>query len=500
MKVLKILGVHLLLIFTFLGYSCSEPKEHTIRILTAGIRHESNTFVSDLTRIDNFYQIRGDEVFDEPWAKHFSEQNIELIPTLHAYARPYAVVSKEAFDTFMEEIIEGVKNAGRIDGVYLDMHGALHVEGYNDAQAEFLRALRQLVGKDVIISGSFDLHGNMSKEFVQQLDILTAMRTAPHIDGPETRLRAMEHLVDAIRNNYKPVIAHIPVPIIIPGEKGITFIEPLKSFYESLPVISKKEGLMDASIFIGYAWADLERTTMTVQVVAKNESYYPQALDEAKKLALSIWEARDEIDYEVAVAEIDDAIKMALKISPETVYISDSGDNTTGGAAGDVPFVLERLVKHSVTNAVVAGITDRDAVRQCYDAGEGANVRLTVGGKLDPIFGKPYTFDAIIEKVQNTSYNDTAAIVNLNGIKVVLLSQRRSFTRVNDFEELGIDPLGHQIVVVKLGYLFPELREIAPHNIMALTPGTAFQKLELLPYKKIQRPMYPVDPDMYWEP
>ncbi len=501
MNLSKIITIYRLLIATVLVSSCKVTEEPAIRIMTGGIRHESNTFVSDLTQEGDFTQLRGNDVLEQTqWAEYFAESNIEIIPTLHAYARPYGVVSREAFEKFMNEIIEGAKNAGRIDGVFLDMHGALHADGYDDAQAYFVSALRQVVGDDVIISGSFDLHGNMSEDFVNQLDILTAYRTAPHIDGAETRIRAMELLIDAIRNDYRPVIVHIPVPLLIPGEKGITFTEPLKSIYERLPVIAEKEGLMDASIFIGCAWSDLDRTSITVQVVAKDSSYLKPAGNEAKELARALWDARGELDFEVPVAEIDDAIKMALDHYPETVYISDSGDNTTAGAAGDVPLVLEKLIEHGVSNAVVAGITDRDAVRACEAAGAGAEVQLTIGGKLDKVFGHPFTFEGVVRKVARTSYNDTAAIADAGGISVVLLSQRRSFTRVNDFEELGIDPLGYQIVVVKLGYLFPELREIAPHTIMALTPGTAYQVIENLPYRNIRRPIYPLDPEMTWEP
>lgn len=497
----KIIMIYWLLIVAMLVSSCKEPEEPAIRILTGGIRHESNTFVSVLTQEGDFTQLRGSDVLKQAqWAEHFAGTNIEIIPTLHAYARPYGVVSMEAFEKFMNEIIEGAENAGRIDGVFLDMHGALHAEGYDDAQAYFVSALRQVVGDDVLISGSFDLHGNMSKDFVSRLDILTAYRTAPHIDAVETRIRAMELLIDAIKNDYKPVIAHIPVPLLIPGEKGITFTEPLKSIYERLPGIAEKEGLMDASIFIGCAWSDLYRTSITVQVVAKDSSYLELAENEAESLAVTLWDARDELDFEVPVAEIDDAIKMALDHYPETVYISDSGDNTTAGAAGDVPLVLEKLIEKGVDDAIVAGITDRDAVRTCKAAGAGAVVQLTVGGKIDKVFGQPFSFEGTVKKVVRTSYNDTAAIVQAGGISVVLLSQRRSFTRINDFEELGIDPLGHQIVVVKLGYLFPELREIAPHAIMALTPGTAYQVIENLPYLNIRRPVYPLDPEMTWQP
>ncbi|MFW5835714.1 MAG: M81 family metallopeptidase, partial [bacterium] len=360
-------------IIALLIISCSDTENRPIRILTGGIRHESNTFSTDLTMEGDFTVLRGEEVLENSeWAEHFSGTQTRFIPTLHAYARPYGVVSREAFEKFMGEITEGVRQSGEIDGIYLDMHGALHAEGYEDAQEYLIKEIRKVAGENVLISGSFDLHGNMSAGFVNELDILTAFRTAPHVDGNETKIRAIQLLTGAIKNSMKPAIVHIPVPVLIPGEKGITFVEPLYSIYERLPEISEKEGILDASVFIGCAWSDLKRTSITVQVVAEDSSYMAMAENEARKLAADIWNIRSELEFEVPVAEIDDAIDVALDDPAQTVYISDSGDNTTAGAAGDIPLVLERLIAKGVKDAVVAGIVDRKAVLECIENGTGS--------------------------------------------------------------------------------------------------------------------------------
>jgi microcystin degradation protein MlrC len=473
--------------------------QERLRILTGGIRHESNTFSTLKTSQSDFFVDRGEEALkDKEWAKALKEAGVEIIPTTHAYARPSGVVSQAAFDQFQNEILEGAKKAGKLDGIYLDMHGALHADGYADAQAHFIKALRAIVGDDVLICGSFDLHGNLSPEFIDGLNILTAYRTAPHVDEEETKVRAVRLLLDAIKRKIHPRISYEHVPILIPGEKGITSVEPLKTLYSRLPEISKKEGLMDASIFIGYAWADLPRASMSVEVVAEDESHLGLARQEVRRLAQEVWDNRHKFGFDVEVDDIDGAIKTAMAAPEKTVFITDSGDNTTGGAAGDNPLVLERLLAHKVGDAVVAGIADKEAVEACARAGVGAQVQLTIGGKLDSVFGKPLTIKGIVRNVILTG--EKAAVVEVDHVLVVLLGKRRSFTSPNDFKEVGIDPLAHKIVVVKLGYLFAELRQIAPRTIMALTPGFCYQVLEKLPYKNVIRPVIPLDPQMTWRP
>ena len=168
------------------GLCKSEHKQK--RVLTLGISHESNTFSTLLTKESDFNVLRGADVLkDQLWAEVFKKADIELIPTLHADGWPGGVVERSAFENFRKEILDGIKNAGKLDGIYMDMHGALHVEGYEDAQASLIKEIRELTGKDVLISGSFDLHGNPSSDFAEKIDLMTAYRTAPHMAGHQTQ-------------------------------------------------------------------------------------------------------------------------------------------------------------------------------------------------------------------------------------------------------------------------------------------------------------------------
>jgi len=492
----------LLLLLSLLATGGQRSDERRIRILTAGLAHESDTFCPIQTEEKDFTVARGEETLNKKeWAQFLRKAGVELIPTLHASAPPFGAVSRRTYEKFKSEILDGVRRAGAVDGMYLAMHGALHAEGYEDAQADLVRSLREILGERVLIAASFDLHGNISEEFAQGLNVMTALRTAPHVDGVETQLRAVRLLLAALQRRQRPVTALVQVPILIPGEKGITGVEPLKSIYGQLPGASQRKGLLDASIFVGMAWTDVPRASMSVAVVADDEKNRKQAVSEARRLAALLWEKRVELKFDVPTDTIDGAITTALKAPEKTVFITDSGDNITAGGAGDNSLVLERLLTKGVRDAVVAGIVDADALEACERAGAGGLIRLKLGGKLDTIFGKPLEVEGTVHSLfPARSPKGKAAVLDLKGILVVLLNVRRSFVSPEDFREVGIDPLGHKIVVVKLGYLFQALRDIAPRTIMTLTPGFAYQVIEELPYKNVRRPIYPLDPAMTWSP
>lgn len=475
-----------------------------LRILTCGIRHESNTFSTIVTASENFTVLRGGEILagDAPWVRFLRDEGVEIVPTLQAYAWPGGIVTAEAYETFRDEILAGIRRAGAVDGIFMDMHGALHVESYDDAQADLIRRIRAIVGRDVVISASFDLHGNVSDEFAEGLDLVTALRTAPHRDGAETRLRAVRNLVRVLRSGKRPVMAHIDIPILVPGEKSITEVEPLRSIYARLDSLERCEGLLDASIFVGYAWADLPRSAMRVFVAAEETSHAEQARRAACDLAQSIWDARWELELDVEAGDVREMIARAGELPQSTVFISDSGDNTTAGAPGDNPQVIEALLESRTPRALVAGLVDEEAFRQCVSAGVGAKLRLTMGGRRDRTFGKPLTADVTVERMSPADVLRTSrgvVLLDASGVKIALLNSRRSFTEKRDFTEIGLDPLDFGIVVVKLGYLYPELRDLAPAHLMALTSGFCNLDMPSLPFRRVRRPIWPLDPDMTWQ-
>jgi microcystin degradation protein MlrC len=192
------------------------------------------------------------------------------------------------------------------------------------------------------------------------------------------------------------------------------------------------------------------------------------------------------------------AVELASNANP--VFLSDAGDNITGGGVGDVPVVLEEMINAGVRDAVYAAIVDREAVATCYECGTGMQVRLELGGKLDTVNGAPLAMDGRVVHVRHGIVGGRQAVVESRGLRIVITEERTAFTTVRQFEDLRIDLSECSIVGVKLGYLFPELQEVARHALLAMSPGVINPAVTELSYNSIRRPIYPLDPSMEWAP
>jgi microcystin degradation protein MlrC len=467
-----------------------------VRIAVGGIGHETNTFSTLRTSLSDFRISRGDEIVEGPFWDHYREQGIEWAPTLSASAPPHGLVKKGAYLQLKGELLERLKRSLPVDGVYLILHGAMEVEEIGDGESDLVSAIREVVGEKVLISGSLDLHGNIAPRLVEKTDILTALRTAPHRDGEPTRQRAISRLIRCLREGIKPVSVLIKPPLLLPGEFAVTEVEPARSLYRTLDEIEAVPGILDASLLIGCAWTDSPYTSTSVIVVSEKDRNL--AYEQAARLAEALWGKRRAFKPDVETASVDEAISKALAAREATVFISDSGDNVTAGGAGDNPIFVQSLLAAGAPNAVVAGIADPDAVSLCAGAGKGAAVTMSIGGKLDSIHGKSFKATGKVIHL-DPEENPTLAVLKVDGVNVILTSDRRAFTSLANFRKAGIDPLRHKIVVVKLGYLFPELRDHAPRAIMALSPGFTDLRMEALPFRRVVRPIFPLDGDFEWQ-
>ncbi|HWD40796.1 MAG TPA: M81 family metallopeptidase [Fimbriimonas sp.] len=454
-----------------------------MRIGVAGIGHETNTFSTLRTNLADFFVRRGEEcVQGEPWDSFRPE--VEFAPCLIAGAMPNGLVSEHAYTTLKRELLERLEAQLPIDGLYLSLHGAMHVEGVGDGETDLLRAIRELVGPEMVIASSLDLHGNLSPEFVASVNILTALRTAPHIDGPETRKRGLVRLVRALREGKRPVTSMVKLPLILAGEDAVTAIEPCKNLYAHLLELEKEGGIWDASLMIGCAWTDSPYTSVSTLVVGEDRSKTEQL---AQSYADMVWERRRAFGPEVETISADEAIQKAADFPTGPVFISESGDNVTAGGAGDVPFMLEKLLKSGLEGVLYAGLTDAAAVEACSGS-VGQTVKLSLGGKLDTVNGTPLQVGARVLRVEKGT-----ATVQIGSLTALITDGRRPFHTLAAFEPSGIDPLTQKIVVVKQGYLAPELRERCSTTFMALTPGFTDLRLKSLPYRSVVRPIYPLD-------
>ncbi|MCC6804806.1 MAG: M81 family metallopeptidase [Anaerolineae bacterium] len=466
------------------------------RIAVGGIATESCTFSPLPTRLSDFILRRGQEVLDA--YPFLSKSEAEYLPILHARALPGGSVETATYLALKHEFLDKLEAALPLDGLFLDMHGAMNVAGMDDAEGDWITAARQIVGADCLISGSFDLHGNISVREAAALDMLSAFRTAPHIDYMETRERAFGLLVRALTSGVRPHVLRLPVPVVLPGEKTSTEWEPGASLYATLAEQSAVPGVWDASIFVGYVWADEPRASATIEITGTDDAAMRR---EAETLARRYWDARDKFAFGVQSGTIDECIAWALAAPEMPVIISDSGDNPTAGGAGDVPIFLERLIAHDVPDAVVACIGDAPATEICYKAGVGAEVELRLGGKLDPVTSKPLPVKGTVKFLLETDeMSERQAVVQVGGVLVIVAQRRRPFHYISDFQKLGIEPSEHKLIVVKVGYLVPELKAAAAKAFLALSPGAVDQDIERLPFQRMTRPMYPLDKGMTWTP
>jgi microcystin degradation protein MlrC len=477
-----------------------------MKIALGGFAIESCTFSPLLTREKDFQVLRGGRLLAAyPFMSNYG--GVEFVPLVYARALPGGPVEESFYMRVKDEFLRGLRDQGAWDGVFLHMHGAVNVAGMDDAEGDFLAALREAVGPDCLIAASYDLHGNVSRRVMECIDILSAYRTAPHVDGPETLERACSLLVRSIREKIRPHKAFIPVPILLPGEKTSTEWEPGASLYRSIPGVITGDAVWDASILIGYVWADEPRSSAAVVAVGADREEVRKA---AVTLARRFWDVRREFQFGVTTASVDDCIRMAMSAAERPVVISDSGDNPTAGGAGDTPYVLERMLALGVADGVVAGIADPNAVSTCEGAGPGADVEFLLGGKLDPVHASPLRVAGrvvslhrrpwLVSSAAASGVTNRIAVVDVQGIQVIVTERRTPFHHLADFLDLNIDPRRHKIVIVKIGYLEPELKAFAAKALLALSPGAVNQDITSLPFERIQRPMYPFDPDLAWEP
>jgi microcystin degradation protein MlrC len=264
--------------------------------------------------------------------------------------------------------------------------------------------------------------------------------------------------------------------------------------------------VLDASLWVGYVWADEPRSAATAVVTGTDEHAICR---EAEKIARRYWEARHDFDFVAPAGSADWCIARALELADRgerSIFMSDSGDNPTAGGVGDVPYLLERLLAHGPfargeRTAMYASIPDAAAVTACAAVGEGGEVEVSLGGKLDSTHGRPVTMRGVVTKVlEGDPVGGHIAVVRSGGVSAIVTSRRKPYHYVSDLLAVGLDPAAHHVTAVKIGYLVPDLRAAARHQLLALTTGAVNQDISSLHFERVQRPVFPLDPEMAWEP
>jgi microcystin degradation protein MlrC len=472
----------------------------SLRIGIAGIAIESSTFSPHRAGLADFDVRRGDELLkrydflEREWA-----QDIQWVPLVHARSLPGGAVLPEVYDELSAEIIELIGTAGELDGFFLDIHGAMSVVGREDAEADLATRIRAAIGPDVLVSTSMDLHGNVSRELATAVDLITCYRMAPHEDAMQSRERAARNLVERIRSGLgKPGKAWIQVPVLLPGEKTSTRIEPAKSIYHRVGEIADENGVLDAAVWVGYAWADEPRCRAAVVVTGDDQGLITAR---ALELAAAYWDARSQFAFVAPTGTLQECVTQGLASTARPFLISDSGDNPTAGGAGDVSWTLGQLLTvdeltSGKATAIHASITDPDAVAACVAAGVGNPVQVSAGAKVDSGPSGPVDLSGTVFSISEDPMGGTVAVIKAGGLHSILTTRRKPYHHIADFTLLGLDPAATDLVIVKIGYLEPELYDLAKDWLLALTPGGVDQDLLRLGHHGVVRPLYPFDPEM----
>lgn len=475
------------------------------RIAIAGLAIESSTFSPALTNEEAFHAKYGAEVFatyrflsvDSPL-----RSQAEWIPTIVGKSLPGGAVTREAYESLVNKTLDSLGKNLPYDGLWFDIHGAMSVVGLDDPEGDFITRIRKVIGKKTIISTSMDLHGNVSWRLAQHTDLITCYRMAPHEDAMETKERAVKNLLQRIESgkgkpSYK---AWIPIPVLLPGEKTSTRIEPGKSIYKAVAPAAAQTGIIDAAIWIGYAWADEPRNHAVIMVTGDDKK---KVIQTANQLAQRFWDARNEFAFVAPTGTLTECLDKALASNKHPFFISDSGDNPTAGGAGDVTWTLTEILARpefkteNGPSLIYASIPGPELIKSAIAAGVGAHLEGYVGAKVDARFAPPILIKG---KVESIEYGDkdaeVEAVIRVGSVHIIVTQKRKPYHKEGDFTRLGLNPRKTDIVVVKIGYLEPELYAMRADWLLALTLGGVDQNLERLGYKRIQRPMFPLDKEM----
>ncbi|MFG2480495.1 M81 family metallopeptidase [Streptomyces fagopyri] len=473
-------------------------------IAVAGLGIESSTFSPARTEAPAFHPSRGAEVLERyPFLAAGEElrEAAEWHGALVGKSLPGGTVTAAAWTALTDELIERLAALPRLDGLWYDIHGAMTVEGIDDAEAVLLERVGATVGPDVIVSTSMDLHGNVSRELAHRSDLITCYRMAPHEDHMETKERAARNLVDLLASGGpRPVKAWVPVPVLLAGEQTSTRIEPAKSVYAAVDEVEAADDVTDAAIWVGYAWADEPRNRAVVVVTGDDTAAVSAG---AERLAQGFWDARHDFDFVAPTGTYDELLDEALATDQRPYFISDTGDNPTAGGAGDVTWGLTRLLerpefqKDDGPTVIYASVPAPAAIETAVAAGIGATVTVTAGAEVDDRHAGPVTLTGVVHAIRHGDRDaETEVVIRVGSVYAILTRLRKPYHHEHDFTDLDLEPRSADVVIVKIGYLEPELFDMSVGWKMALTPGGVDQDLVRLGHRRIRRPMFPFDRDM----
>lgn len=471
------------------------------RVVLGSMQCEGNTLTPVLTCLEDFDIRKGEDMYERIHVLDMLKaEGLEPVPTIFAEALPGGPVRKADFVGMVNNLVSRIPDSD-IGGVWLYLHGAMQVEEIGSGEEYLLEEIRRKIGKDIPISVGMDFHADNSDRTLALANCINGFRTAPHTDRVETERLCMKNLIACMKKKILPSPQYTRCPVVIAGDAVLTAEEPLKTIMaEAKRMEETIPGMLSVQVFNGQPWVD--QPYMGPNMVVTHESDKALAKKCADELAMMYYRKRKEFRFLIDAETPEKAIETAWNAKESQVYISDSGDNTTAGAAGDDAFMLNRLIRSGHDRILVAGIMDKAACDKCYAAKIGDELTLKVGGSLDKRSESAVVTGTLKSRGNIISYTGLdgghAAVLDCGKITLIITEKRTAVTSPVCYDSVGLDVKPFKIIVVKLGYLFPELEKVAQRSILAFTPGSSTERLEDMHMKNISRPMFPLD-DNFWD-
>jgi len=485
-----------------------------VRFFVAMLSHETNTFSPIRTDRAQFeaHDLRyGGELLETyrgtgtclgGMIDGAAARDVTLVPSLAATASPAGRVAKEFYAEARARLLADLAAAGTLDGVLLDLHGAMVVEGIDDGEGDLLRDVRAAVGATPI-AVTLDFHANVTRAMVEAATLLHGYKTYPHVDMDARGREAVARLAEVAAGRVRPTVAWRQPPMLPPIAGQLTTRGPMRRLYDLAEAMERRPRVLSVSIFAGFPLADIRDAGLSIYVATDGDPALADAL--ADELAAAAWSLRH--DFLHTALPVKDAVARALALDGRPVVLADIADNTGGGAAGDTTEILRELLRMGARSATVACVWDPEAARACVAAGAGATVSVAVGGKVDPAHGAPLTVTGRVRTLSDGRFVykgpmlrglegrlGPTAVLDVNDVKIILVSHRRQALDPEMIRFVGIDPAAEKILVVKSSVHYRAAFEPLARAILEVdAPGLSSSNLGRFTFAHVRRPIFPLD-------
>ena len=490
-----------------------------MRIASGGITHETNTFASQPTTLEDFVRDSGgDSGFpSDSIAERFGgsatihggylegakSRSVDLVLTLQANATPGGPVQESAYQRLKSMLLERLQGAFPIDAVVLDLHGAMVTEQGEDAEGDLLTSVRGLVGPSIPMVATLDLHANITPLMAEQADILIGFDTYPHVDMYERGVEALNMAADSARGTVKPTMAYRQLPLLTMPPLQCTMRQPMQGLLERVHAIESEPGVLTATLSMGFPFADIGDAGVSVLVTADGDEALAEA--KAQELADEVWQLRG--DFDADLTPVSDVLRYVREEATGLVVLADGSDNPGGGGPSDGTVILQALLDEGAEGAVVGIICDPETVAQAHEAGVGATIDAVIGGKTDRLHGGPVQTRAYVRTLGDGEFvfrgpmgrgakghlGRTAVLV-AGGIEIVVSERRHQLRDSEMLRSVGIEPLHRRLIAVKSAVHFrADIGTLAERIFDADTPGVHRPDFDSYTYRRIRRPIYPLD-------